>query len=269
MRLKSLYFVLVVLFLCTAHSPSFAGSRQVLAASEIPSVELISFAKKVEKYAASKGARVFLIARLGSPKSELPENIEFTHVGLAVYSEIKTITGEMLKGYAIHNLYQSANDLGVSDLIIDYPLDFFRGVSELKAGIIIPKLQLQKKLLASLEEDVNKQLHNARYSVIASPYSSNFQNCTEHTLDIIFSSIYGIYDVAQIKANERAYFKAQEIKLSPLKRMLAPMLSNEISISDHKGKIKTATFSTIAKFLKNYSLAESSVVIDNSGVRVL
>jgi len=235
----------------------------------IPSYELAPFAKKIEKYAASKGARVFLIARLGSPKSELPENIEFTHVGLAVYSEIKTSTGEVLMGYAIHNLYQNANDLNVSNLIIDYPLDFFMGAAELKAGIIIPKLQLQKKLLASLASGVNKVLHNANYSVIANPYLSSYQNCTEHILDILFSSIYGIDDVAQIKANERAYFKAQEIKISPLKRMLAPMLSREISTSDHQGQIQTATFSTIAKFLNDYALAESSVVIDNSGVHLL
>ena len=269
MRLKRFHFVLVFLLFCMAHSSSFAGSRQTMTVGSILSHELIPFAKKVERYAASKGARVFLIARLGSPKSELPEDIEFTHVGLAVYSEIKTSTGEVLKGYAIHNLYQNANELDVSDLIIDYPLDFFMGAAELKAGIIIPTLQLQQKLLASIESGVNKRLHNAQYSVIANPYSSNYQNCTEHILDIIFASIYGIDEVAQIKANERAYFKAQQINISPLKRVLAPMLSSEISISDHKGEIKTATFSTIAKFLNDYSLAESSVVIDNTGVRLL
>ncbi|MFT6123601.1 MAG: hypothetical protein ACJAWS_002759, partial [Oleiphilaceae bacterium] len=115
----------------------------------------------------------------------------------------------------------------------------------------------------------NKQLHNARYSIIANPYSQNYQNCTEHILDVIFSSIYGIDEIVQIKANEQAYFKAQEIKISPLKRLLAPMVSSEISTSDHEGPIQTATFSTIAQFLNDYALAESSVVIDKSGVHLL
>jgi hypothetical protein len=250
-------------------SSSFAGSKQVVTDGLISPQELVPFAKKVEQYAASKGARIFLIARLGSPKSELPDDIEFTHVGLAVYSDITTRTGEVVRGYAIHNLYQNADDLSVSNLVMDYPVDFFMGVAELKAGIIIPTLQLQQKLLASLESGVNKRLHNANYSIIANPYSSSYQNCTEHILDIIFSSIYGIEDHAQIKANEQAYFKPQDIKISPFKRLLAPMLSSEVSVSDHQGEIKTTTFSTIAKFLNNYALAESSVVIDNSGVHLL
>ena len=266
MRIKSTYYLCVFLLLCIAHSISFAGSQQNTVDGVFSAEKLAPFAKKIEKYAASKGARVFIISRLGSPKSDLPENIEFTHVGLAVYSEIKAKDGQLLKGYAIHNLYQNAQDLSVSNLVIDYPMDFFMGVAALKAGVIIPKIQLQKKLLASITTGVNKQLHNANYSIIANPYSLSYQNCTEHLLDILFSSIYETNDHAQIKANEKAYFKAQKIKVSPFKRLLEPMISSEISVSDHEGDIKTATFSTLAKFLNDYDLTQEAVVIDNLGV---
>ena len=267
MRLRKMHLILLFLLINTAQPFSFAGSQQTPAELTIGTHELIPFAKKVEKYAASKGARVFIIARLGTPKSELPENIEFTHVGIAVYSEIETRSGALLQGYAIHNLYQNPNDLGVSHLITDYPLDFFMGAAELKAGVIIPTRALQKKLLESLELGLNKQLHNPKYSVIANPYSTKYQNCTEHILDIIFSSIYGTDDLAQIKANQHAYFKSQEIKVPPFKRMLAPMFSQEISTSDHSEEIKTTTFTTIVEFLHDYALAKSSVVIDKFEVR--
>lgn len=269
MRLIKVHCILVLLLTLILHSPSYAGSRQTEETAIWPSHQLIPFAKSVEKFAAAEGARVFLIARLGSPKSELPEGIAFTHVGLAVYSKITTHTGDVVTGYAIHNLYQNTDDLAVSNLAIDYPLDFFAGVSELKAGIIIPTQPLQEKLLESLATGVNKQLHNSHYSIIANPYSPIFQNCTEHILDILFASLYGTNEIAQIKVNQQAYFKAQEIKISPLKRLLAPMVTSEISTSDHNGPIKTATFTTIAKFLSDYALVKTTVVIDTAGIHEL
>lgn len=109
--------VLVLLLLGLLIQPAQAGSRHPNTASAFSTSRVAVFAKKVEKYAASKGARVFLIARLGAPQADLPEGVQFTHVGLAIYSSITTADGKEVHGYAIHNLYQKAADLAHSELL--------------------------------------------------------------------------------------------------------------------------------------------------------
>jgi hypothetical protein len=259
--------ILILLFFSVAHSPLHAGSQKTSNQPILSTEEIAPFAKQVERYAAQKGARVFIIARLGSPKSELPEGIEFTHVGLAVYSDIKISETETIQGYAIHNLYQDPNELDISQLVMDYPVDFFMGAVELKAGILVPSPKLQQKLLQSLALGRNTKLHNSHYSIVSNPYSRTYQNCTEHILDLVFASIYGTDSVPQLKANQYAYFKAQTINVSPFKRMLAPMFSSDIKMGDQGDVIQVATFTSIAKFLKDYGLLTNNVVIDKNGIK--
>lgn len=261
------FITLIILTFCIARADAYAGSQQLGSKTNHTIEEVVPFAKQVEKYAASKGARVFILARLGSPQSLLPEGIEFTHVGLAVYSNIETSNGEVVKGYAIHNLYQKVDRPDISYLVTDYPVDFFSGVEELKAGVIVPVPKLQDKILRSLALGRDRQLHNPRYSIAANPYSKAYQNCTEHTLDILFASIYGTDSVAQIKANQQTYFKAQHIEISPIKRFLAPLVSSAVNLSDHEEDVRVATFTSIANFLGDHELSSIHAVINNEGIK--
>src|SRR5690606_28230806 len=108
---------------------------------------ITSFAKSVEHYAAKQGARAFIIARVGRAEDELPEGIQFTHAAVAIYSSITLDNGDTAKGYAIHNLYQTGEGSNRSELITDYPTDFFWSAKSLKAGIIIPTAELQQQLV--------------------------------------------------------------------------------------------------------------------------
>lgn len=257
-----LFLIVFITFVTLVHPPAFAGSEQATVQSDFSFEEAATFAKHVEKYAAQEGARIFILARLGSPQEQLPEGIHFTHVGLAVYSSIQTQEGVTLKGYAIHNLYQDPKDLSRSRLVRDYPLDFFLGAVQLKAGIIIPSPALQQKLLSVLDQGIDQSLHNPRYSIIANPYSSTYQNCTEHLLDLIFAALYATDSPVQIKANQRAYFKAQPIEISPFKRLLAPVFSSDIQMNDQGKLIQVATFSTIGTFLKQYGLIQKMTILE-------
>lgn len=259
---RKLFWIAFIVLATHVYSPSYAGSQQGLVQSQFSVEEAAHFAKQVEKYAARQGARVFILARLGSPSDQLPEGIHFTHVGLAVYSTIQSHDGEILKGYAIHNLYQNADDLSRSQLVMDYPVDFFLGAFELKAGIIIPSQIVQQKMLAALEQGLNHQLHNPQYSIISNPYSSAYQNCTEHLLDLLFAAIYSTNSLPQIKANQRAWFKAHQIEVSPFKRLLAPVFSSDIQMRDQGKSIQVATFTSIANFMRQYGLAVKVLSLD-------
>lgn len=214
--------------------------------------QIIQFAKKVEKTLAVKGARVAILARMGRPPSELPEGMHFTHVAFTVYSEITTSDGRKLPGYAIYNLYQQNDKPDVSNLVQDFPVDFFAGVAALNAGIIIPSAELQKRLLEIIASPTYALLHDPHYSVIANPYTLGRQNCTEFVLDVVNAAIYQTDDIKMIKANEKAYFVAQKVNVNPFKLMFGAVFNKEVSTSDQPDSPVTATFETIGAYLGKY-----------------
>lgn len=240
---------------------SFSSSSQAGGAAQFTPDQIVKFAKKVEKTMADKGAYVAVIARMGRPASELPEGMHFTHVAFAVYSEITTADGRKVPGYAIYNLYQLDKKPDVSELVQDFPVDFFAGVAQLESGLIIPSPELQQRLLAVIASPAYKALHNPHYSLIANPYTLQKQNCTEHTLDVINAAIYQTDDVNKIKAAEKKYFKAQRVNVNPLKLILGSMFSAEVSTSDQQGTPVTATFETIAEYLKQYDKGAQVVTV--------
>ena len=244
--------------------PVLAGSAQN---TDIQfSVEAVDkFAKEVELFAAKEGARVFIIGRVGRPEKDLPKGIKFTHTAIAVYSSIKLDSGEAVKGYAIHNLYQKEGQSDKSELVIDYPVDFFWGVNSLKAGIIIPTPELQQRIIEVIASGKDKQMHNENYSVIANPFNNVFQNCTEHTLNIVNSGLYQTTDIEQLKNNTLQHFTPQKVKISPIKLLLGNWFVDDVSTKDHSGKVYTTTFTTIGNYLKNNELLSKSVVLDHNG----
>lgn len=237
------------------HANSFSGSSASVQQSTFSPEQIIAFAKKVERTLGAEGTQVAILARMGRPPSEMPEGMRFTHVAFAVYSEISTADGRKLPGYAIHNLYQIDGRPDASELAQDYPVDFFSGVAQLEAGIIIPSPELQRRLLGVIASPTYAKLHDPHYSLIANPYTLGRQNCTEFVLDVINAAIYQTSDIKVLKANTKAYFVAQPVNVNPFKLMLGSMFSKEVSTADQPGKPVTATFERIGDYLRKYDPA--------------
>lgn len=254
--MRYLFAITLCLFSFTAFAGSMAGGP-----AYFPPEQIIKFAKQVEKALAAKGAHVALLARVGRPPAEMPEGMHFTHVSFAVYSQITAADGRIMPGYAIYNLYQQDKHPEISSLVQDFPVDFFAGVAVMEAGIIIPSAELQQRLLNVISSPTYAALHDPHYSLIANPYTLGRQNCTEHTLDVINAAIYQTDNINTIKANEKAYFEAQPVNVSPLKLALGSMFSAEVSTSDQPGKPVTATFETIGKYLQKYDAGSEILTI--------
>lgn len=253
---------LTLFFSFQAKATGFSSSSSQ--ASEIAHFkpeQIIAFAKKVERTLASAGARVAILARMGRPVSELPDGMHFTHVAFAVYSEITTSDNRKVPGYAIYNLYQKDDRPDVSDLVQDFPVDFFAGVAQLEAGIITPSAELQQRLLDVIASPTYKSLHEPNYSVIANPYTLGRQNCTEFVLDVVNAAIYQTSDINTLKANAKAYFTAQPVNVNPLKLMLGAMFSAEVSTSDQSGPPVTATFERLADYLGKYDIGSKVAIV--------
>lgn len=235
----------------TAYAGSSAATNPLL-----PQAEVAAFSNRVQQDLASRGANVAIISRVGRDPSVLPQGIDYTHVAFWVYSRITQADGSTGMGYRVYNLYQTAGDLTKSSLVQDTPADFFAGAHSLDAGVIIPDPRLQRKLLDVIASPTYARLHNPVYSVLANPTTGQFQNCTEHTLNILFAALYDTSDQAQIQANIAAYFEPQLVQIGGLKRLLAPAASQALTTADHGAEVKTATFGSIARFMQNNDLSD-------------
>ncbi len=263
--MKNIYYCTLILLISLLMAlPASAGSSQAGDETFFEAERIIQFSKKVEKYLAKNGARVAIVARTGRPRKDLPKGVFFTHVGIAVYSKIKLEDGRSISGYAMHNLYQQSDKPDQSFLLQDYPVDFFSGIQVLEAGIVIPKPDVQMKILKVLTSDTYQQLHNPNYSVIANPFTVELQNCTEHTLDVIFAAIYQTSDIKQIKINQKAYFQAQPVNVNPFLLALGSIFTSEVALSDHPDAPVTTTFTTIGNFLTQFDLASKSYTINEA-----
>jgi len=245
--------------------PAFAGS-QANAKSAYSSEQIVKFSKQIEKYAASQGARAFIIGRIGRDPKDLPKGIKFTHTAIALYSQITLEDGKKVNGYAIHNLYQRAGKPHKSDLVTDYPVDFFWGAKRLSAGITIPNAAVQQRLIEAINNGAGAKVHNPNYSVISNPMNNQYQNCTEHTLLVLNSAIYQTDDIKRLYANNNQYFKAQRVRISPMKLLLGSAFVKGVTTKDHNSTIKTATFSSIARYLNDNGLLHKSVTLDINGI---
>ena len=262
--MKKLTALLLILSTAVLPTRLWAGSASA-EDNQFPPEHITAFAKSVEHYAAQRGARAFIIGRVGRPEDSLPEGIRFTHTAVAIYSSIALEDGTTRKGYAVHNLYQKADAVDESELVTDYPTDFFWSAKVLKAGVIIPSADLQQRLISLYAEGKAQAVHVPSYSAIANPFNSKYQNCTEYTLDIINAAIYQTQDKAKLKANAKAHFKPMVVQESPIKILLGSVVMKDIARDDHSGPVATTTFSSIARYLNQNSLLKEASVLMADG----
>lgn len=261
MNISKLQYLIFIIFTFVLVEQANAGSQQ-REATILPLGDIALLSKKVEQYAANRGARVFFIARQGRPTNELPDGVIYTHVSYAVYTNIKTEVGDIVPGYAVYNLYQLREDPSRSKLAVDFPVDFLAGAHAAKVGVIIPRKDLQKRIFDTINSDSYKKLHNPNYSAISNPYNPIYQNCTEHVLDVLNAAIYQTDNIEQIKINTRAHFEAQELKINPFKLFFGALFKPEIRISDQDQGIKTTTFGSIAHYLNSNDLVDEIAHIE-------
>jgi hypothetical protein len=236
----------------TTQREAFASSNP---AGEIVQPErVIPYAKHVEQELAARGARVAIVARVGRDPEDLPSGIEYTHVGFWVYSEMTLPNGEVVNGYVVHNLYQMADNPDRSELVSDFPAEFFGDVFELRAGVIIPEPALQQLLLELIGTKGYRDLHVPNYSLIANPRKREFQNCTNFVLNTVVGSVYQTADEREIQAYINAYYEPQKIGVSGFERLLGPLFVAGVATSDHENDIRTSTFGSLSRFMKMYDL---------------
>lgn len=218
----------------------------------------------MERDLAAKGARLAIVFRTGETRDKLPPGMAYTHGAFWVHTPIVTTQGERIQGYAVFNLFHGDDKTLPSNrsyLMQDWPADFVAGTAVDDLGVIIPSPEMQRRILAVMESPAYAQLHILPYSLVSHPHDGRFQNCTEFMLDVIASALWQTTDYRQIKANLRANFKPQEVKLGAMERMFGPMVERRISFDDQpRGRVETTAYESMAAFLQANGLLQETYV---------
>jgi hypothetical protein len=239
---------------------SSQASRQAIDLHGVAYVQKL--ADTVNKELDARKANVAIIARCGRLRSELPEGVTFTHVAFAVFEPVQAPDGHIGYTYTVYNLYQGVDgNKSRSQLVQDYTFDLCAGAVEPEIGIIIPTDELQKRILAVIRSPAYADFHNPNYNLIANPFNELYDNCVTHTLKVVVAAIYQTSDQKRVYENIRSYFKAEEFKLSVIEKVGVNLLGG-VSDDDQDGRsVKTATYNSMERFLKEYGLLKEALVV--------
>lgn len=239
-------------------------SAETTASPHLNAEQAALFSKQIERDLAARGARLAIVFRTGEPRDTLPEGISYTHGGFWAHVPISLDDGRVVKGYAIYNLYRGDGKSLPTDqsyLHQDYPIDFAAATGMDDVGVIIPTPEMQRRILAIMDSPDYRKLHITRYSLVSNPLDIKYQNCTEFMLDIIAAAVWETTDMAQIKINLKAHFKPTEVKTSAFERFFAPIAHKEIKTDDQGNRIHTATYESLAAFMKENGLLQEAYVL--------
>ncbi len=248
-------------------SAPLPGSAEAPATQHLTAEQAALFAKQIERDLAAKGARLAIVFRTGEDRTTLPEGISYTHGGFWTYVPISLEDGRVVNGYAVYNLYRGDGKSLPTDrsyLHQDYPIDLALATGMDDVGVIIPTPEMQRRILAIMDSPDYRKLHITAYSLVSNPHDIKYQNCTEFMLDIIAAAAWNTTDMQQIKANLKAHFKSTEVKVSGFERFFAPIAHKEIKTDDQPGRIYTATYESLAAFMKDNGLLQEAYVLQRA-----
>lgn len=252
-----------------AHALAVDSSAQAPAAAHLSPQQAALFSKQIERDLAARGARVAMVFRLGRPRSQMPEGLGYTHGAFWVYRSIKAADGRTLDGYAVYNLYSGdgkAWPARESRLVQDWPVDFVLGSAIDDVAVIVPSPEMQRRMLAVIDSPAYGRLHNPSYSLVANPGRSTHQNCNTFMLDVVAAAAWETSDPAQLRADLNAHFKPSVVKAAPLLRLFGPMVDPKLATDDQSGPIVTASYESIAGFMRENGLLEDAYVLARSAV---
>ncbi|MFA5257555.1 MAG: DUF2145 domain-containing protein [Opitutales bacterium] len=260
MRKPASLFLFFVLLTCTLDAGSRQSSKQAIDRYGAEYVQQLT--DEVNAQMDARQVNVALIARCGRLRADLPEGVDFTHVGIAVFEAVVREDGKVGYTYSVYNLYQGVDgDMGKSHLVQDFTFDLCSGAVEPEIAVIVPSDALQKRILEVIRSPAYAALHNPKYNLIANPFNDQFDNCVTHTLKILVAAIYNTDDQERIYEDINSYFKPEEINLSVAERIGVNFMSGVSDDDQSSRHVKTATFGSLKRFLDEYKLTKDYFVV--------
>jgi len=229
-----------------------------------PAVDAIqrsmALAEHTAKVLDQSGAQVVVIARMGQNLSEY--DIRYSHLGLA-YRDGNN------KWRIVHKLNQcgtahaSVYRQGLGEFFLD---DLY----QYEAAVVIPKPEVQAKLLPNLRDNARlAQLNTPAYSMVAYPWSQTYQQSNQWAIETLAMSQ---DPAAQTRERAQAWLQLQgyqptTLRITALKRLGGRMTAANIAFDDHPNekrfsdRIETVTVDSVFAWLNRSGLGGPVQVI--------
>jgi hypothetical protein len=240
--------ILILLFAAT-------GLAQAGTPCETKKTEVATFIKAMklaERTLAAldkSGAQVVLIARAGQDLSKY--GLRYSHMGYAWRDHPQ---GRWL---VVHELNQCGSaksalfDQGLGNFFLD---DMFA----YETRIVVPGPAAQARIVAMLRSTTPLRLHDARYNMLAFPYSTNYQNSNQWLLETYAASISDLQIDGRAQAQawlKLADYQPSAIDIPAVTRLGARMFRANVSFDDQPaerrmmGRIDTVTVDSVVRFV--------------------
>lgn len=228
-RLTRLFAGMIVGSTMLLLPPAHAGRNcEETAPDAAKTQKAIRFATQVRDSLELSGAKLVLIARVGSDQSR--RGVRYTHVG---YLFREHPAGSWTVVHQLNNCGTGSSELfdeGLGNFFMDDPFDF-------ETRIVIPSPPLQEKLAVSLLGATKRGMYEPVYSSIAYPWSTKHQNSNGWALEVLAASLAPPGEVTNRAAAQRWLkdngYGPSQIRIGAGERAGARLFTPHIRFGDH------------------------------------
>lgn len=242
---------LLALLLC-GNGASAGTSCEEVVTSAGTMQKALELARRVTAKLDESASQVALLARVGQDLSKY--KLRFSHLGFVVRNHPEG------QWSVVHDLNLCGTD--ASQLYVQGVGNFFSDdLHEYEAAILVLPAELQRKLEPVLVSVVQmKRLHESKYSVVAYPFNTLYQNSNQWALEVLASVMAPQGDVATRAEAQRwlreAGFEPTLLTIPALTRLGGRMFKANVAFDDHPGeyrwsdRIYVVTVDAIFDFLR-------------------
>lgn len=222
----------------------------------------LALAVRTHQALEASGAKVVLLARAGQDLSKY--GLRYSHLGFA-YQQPTASGGHVWR--VLHKLNHCKSDeaqlyrQGLGEFFLDDPWRF-------EAAWVAPTQGVQARLLALLlDESQAIRLHTRRYSVVAYPWSTRYQQSNQWAIETLAMAMDpSVVSRAQAQGwLQRADYRPTTLKIGALTRLGGRMTAANVAFDDHPNakrfadRIETVTVDSVFEWLPRAGLGEPAV----------
>ena len=206
--------------------------------------------QKVKINLDQSGAELAIIARIGQDLSKY--RLKYSHLGIVR----KLDDGRWMVMHELNQCGTARSDLyneGLANFFMDDPYRY-------EAMLMIPNIEIQRRILSTINSSTPKALQDPRYNMLAHPISTKYQNSNQWALETMAAALANDVQVSNREQAQSwlkyANYRPTTLEIPMLTRLGGRMFRANIAFDDQPfdrrmaGHIDTVTVDSIDRFLQ-------------------
>ncbi len=223
----------------------------------------LSIAKKVFNSLEAGGARVALVARIGQDLSKY--GLRFSHMGFVVKDHPDGPWS------VVHMLNQCGTDQ--SDIYVQGLGNFFAdGMVAYESAILTLPADAQDRLAKFLTGARVKRFFEPKYSVVAYPFATRYQNSNQWALETLASVLAQEGDVTNRAEAQQwlkdAGYEPSVLNIGAMTRLGGRMFKVNVAFDDHPGELRWNDKIAVVSVESTYNFVRKKYPADSKRIIV-